>query len=175
MQEKEIKSHILEIQTNSEKVCDNKSVGMIIEKQGKILLVERMKPPFGFAFPAGHVDNHGSFEQAAIDETFEETGLKVTKLELIFEGKLDNYCRRTGGTWHDWKIYKTEVEGKINFSKEESKGCGWYTREQIIKLLDRTQKYLQGKISEEDWIKHPGMEPLFELQLGINKLINFTI
>lgn len=175
MRKEEIQTNLKEVQKKSEKDCDNKSVGMIIEENGKILLVEREKPPFGFSFPAGHVDDHGSFEQAAIEETSEETGLKVTSLSLIFEGKLKNYCRRKGGTWHYWKIYKTKVEGEINFSREESKQCNWYTKEQVQQLVDRSKKYLAGEISEEEWNKNPGMEPLFQLQLGIDKLINLSI
>ena len=42
-------------------ICDHKSVGMLIRKGGKILLIERKRPIFGFAPPAGHVDNKGSF------------------------------------------------------------------------------------------------------------------
>jgi len=38
------------------KSCDNTSVGMLVRKEDKVLLLERMKPPYGFAPPAGHVD-----------------------------------------------------------------------------------------------------------------------
>lgn len=166
---------LAEVQEKSEKICDNKSVGMIIKRNGKILLLERMKPPYGFTFPAGHVDDHGSFEQAAIDETMEETGLHITKLTPIFEGKLENQCRRTGGTWHDWKIYNVETEGEINFSREESKKAGWYSMEEIKELVNKTKEYLDGEITDEQWIKDPGMEPLFYLQLGIDKLVDLSV
>ena len=38
------------------KKCDHTSVGMLVWKNKKILLIERKKAPFGFAPPAGHVD-----------------------------------------------------------------------------------------------------------------------
>ena len=87
------------------KNCDNKSVGMLIWKDDKLLLIERMKFPFGFAVPAGHVDDHGSFEDAAKEEVQEEVGFEVTNLKLITEGRKENICRRPGGASPSPKIY----------------------------------------------------------------------
>lgn len=53
------------------------TVDIIIEIEGGIVLVERKHPPFGWAIPGGFVDYGESFEQAAVREAFEETGLKV--------------------------------------------------------------------------------------------------
>lgn len=156
--EDEIKRYLSEVQKASDKNCDNTSVGMIIKKDGKILLNERMKPPFGFAPPAGHVDDHGSFEDAAIEEVKEEVGLTVTKLALIFEGRRENYCRRKGGTWHYWKWYEAEVEGEIVANPDETIRVGWYSKEEIKKLAKRAEGYLAGKISENDWQNNPGLE-----------------
>lgn len=78
------------------KDCDNTSVGMYVWKNEKLLLIERKKFPFGFAVPAGHVDKHGSFEDAARDEIQEEVGFEVTDLELITEGRKENVRRRFG-------------------------------------------------------------------------------
>lgn len=65
------------------KLCDNKSVGMIVWRNDKLLLIERKKPPFGFAPPAGHVDDDKSFEVAAKRELKEEVGLDTDNLELL--------------------------------------------------------------------------------------------
>lgn len=146
------------------KDCDNTSVGMIVRKGGKILLIERMKPPYGFAVPAGHVDEdftpegQKDFETAAGRELEEEVGLKANKLKLIFEGKQENSCRRPGGTWHYWKIFETETTGELNRSKDETKQAGWYGSEEITALGERTEKYLRGETSEEEWRKNPGLE-----------------
>lgn len=156
--EDEIKEKLREVQEKSEKVCDNTSVGIIIRKEDKVLLIERGKPPFGFAPPAGHVDDHGSFEQAAKDEVNEEVGLEVTKLQLVYEGRRENYCRRKGGTWHDWKLYEAETDGDLNRSFDETKQAGWYSKDQIEELAKRTEKYLAGEISEEEWQNNPGLE-----------------
>lgn len=156
--EDEIKANLKEVQEKSDKVCDNTSVGIIIRKDDKVLLIERKKPPFGFAPPAGHVDDHGSFEQAAKDEVYEEVGLTVVGLKLVDERKRENYCRRKGGTWHQWKLYEAEVEGELDPSRDETKQAGWYSKEQIEGLAQRTEKYLAGEIPEEEWQNNPGLE-----------------
>lgn len=56
------------------------TVDIIIEIEGKIVLIERKNPPFGWALPGGFVDYGESYEQAALREAFEETNLKVTDL-----------------------------------------------------------------------------------------------
>lgn len=56
------------------------TVDIIIEIDGGIVLIERKNTPHGWALPGGFVDYGESFEQAAVREAQEETGLKV---ELI--------------------------------------------------------------------------------------------
>ncbi|MGB9706462.1 MAG: NUDIX hydrolase [Microgenomates group bacterium] len=153
----------------SPKGCNHTSVGMLVWQGDRLLLIERKKFPFGFAPPAGHCDGD-DYESAAKRELEEEVGLKPTRLKLVFEGRRENPCRRPGGTWHYWKIYQVEAEGEVKRSLEETKQTGWYLKEEIKNLAERTKRYLDGKISEEDWQKSPGIEPVwYELfkQLGI--------
>jgi ADP-ribose pyrophosphatase YjhB (NUDIX family) len=56
------------------------TVDIIIEIGGKIVLIERKYPPPGWALPGGFVDYGESFEQAAVREAMEETGIAVTDL-----------------------------------------------------------------------------------------------
>ena len=54
------------------------TIDVIIELQGKgIILIERLKPPHGWALPGGYVDYGESLESAAVREAKEETSLDV--------------------------------------------------------------------------------------------------
>lgn len=56
------------------------TVDIIIDIDGKIVLIERKNPPYGWALPGGFVDYGESYEEAALREAKEETGLIVTDL-----------------------------------------------------------------------------------------------
>ncbi len=126
-----------------DKTCDHASVGMFVWKEGKLLLIERKKFPPGFAVPAGHVDDDTSYESAAKRELLEEVGLTATKLELIFEGRKENPCRRKDGTWHQWKLYKVEATGELKPSESETKQAGWYTLEEVTMMKDKLEPVIQ--------------------------------
>jgi ADP-ribose pyrophosphatase YjhB (NUDIX family) len=136
--------------------CDNKSVGIIVWKSGKLLLIERRNFPFGFAPPAGHLDGD-SYEEAAKRELKEEVGLEVTNLKLLHEERADTSCKRGGG-WHYWKIYEVEVKGEVKRSLQETKQVDWYDLKQIRSLAEKTRMYREAKISASDWEKEPGIE-----------------
>jgi|SRR6185436_7117968 len=142
-------------------ICDHTSVGMLVWKDNSLLLIERKRFPFGFAPPAGHVDVHGSFEQAAKNELKEEVGLEVENLKLLTEGKKENLCRRESGTWHYWKIYEAEATGEVKGAEDETKQAGFRAKGDLLALAAKTEQYLRGKISENEWEKSPGLEPVW--------------
>jgi len=107
-----------------DKKCDNTSVGMLVWRNEKVLLIGRKSPPFGFAPPAGHVDGDSTFEDAARRELKEEVGLDAKNIELVAEGRKENHCRREGGDWHYWKIYKIEALGGIIANQDATKQAG---------------------------------------------------
>lgn len=152
------------------KECDHASVGILVFKDDKLLLIERKLFPFGFAPPAGHIDQHGTPEQTAKDELREEVGLHTDSVKLETEGKKNNRCRRLNGDWHYWYIYKAEAQGEIRGSPDETKRVDWYSNDQIHSLANRTEQYTAGKISEKDWEDSPGLEVVWLewfKQLGI--------
>ena len=61
------------------------SVDIIIEKDNKLLLVRRGKPPFldMLCLPGGHVDFEESVEDAARREAKEETNLDVELIDIL--------------------------------------------------------------------------------------------
>jgi 8-oxo-dGTP diphosphatase len=60
-------------------------VGIVIEKDGGIVLVKRGSPPHQeeWSLPSGFVEADESAEEAALREAEEETGLKIEIIELI--------------------------------------------------------------------------------------------
>lgn len=143
------------------KLCDHKSVGMLVWRNDKLLLIERRKPPFGFAPPAGHIDGDNSFEESARRELKEEVGLEAKNLQLLTEGRKDTSCRRKDGDWHYWKIFKVETGGDIKRNKDETKQADFYTKSGLLALGIKTEKYLRGDIKQKDWEKSPGLEPVW--------------
>lgn len=60
------------------------AVDVIIEYQGKIVLIKRKNPPYGWALPGGFVEYGETVEQSAIREVKEETGLDLEGLSQFF-------------------------------------------------------------------------------------------
>ena len=59
-------------------------VSAAIWRDGKVLLVERAKPPKGiWAFPGGHVELGETLEEAAARELQEETGMTARLQSLL--------------------------------------------------------------------------------------------
>lgn len=106
------------------------SVGALIERNGKYLLIERAKPPLGFAVVAGHVDEGESPEAALAREVKEESGLDLESSSLILEGELDDTCRHNI-TVHYWYLYKCTTKGEITANEKETLSIGWYTKEEM--------------------------------------------
>lgn len=142
----------------SPKICDHTTVGMFVWKGDRLLLIERGKPPYGFAVPAGHVDGDATFEDAAKRELKEEVGLNTSGLTLVAEGRKENKCRREGGNWHYFKFYEMTANGEVIRSPDETKQARWFSVDEMKKFAERTEQYLAGKISEEEWEKSPGLE-----------------
>lgn len=160
--------------------CDNTSVGILVFQDNKLLLIDRKKPPYGFAAPAGHVDDHGDpedseekrFEYAALEELEEETGLHAGELTLWAYGRMENPCRRPGGSWHYWRIYIAgKVTGTLRPSKDETKGHFWCSGSNMWYLLGGHPLKIEGRevILEpvwKEWFRLRGVLHLFPDTLG---------
>jgi 8-oxo-dGTP diphosphatase len=59
------------------------TVDIIIEFEGKIILIERRNKPYGWALPGGFVDYGESLEEAAVREAREETSMEISNLRLL--------------------------------------------------------------------------------------------
>ena len=110
------------------------SVGALIERDGKYLLIDRAVPPLGFAGVAGHVDEGENEARAIAREVKEEVGLEVSNPELLFQEELDwNWCSK-GVQSHYWYLFRCSVSGDTERSVRETKSAGWYSKEEVKTL-----------------------------------------
>ena len=123
------------------------SVGALIKKGDKYLLIDRVDPPLGLAGLAGHINEGEVPEETLLRKVREESGLTIKNHSLLFEEEVGwNWCR-AGVQSHYWYIYKCEVEGEVQNNPEASKSIGWYSADEIKKLkLEPAWKYWFKKL-----------------------------
>jgi ADP-ribose pyrophosphatase YjhB (NUDIX family) len=149
------------------KVCDNASVGVLItDDAGRYLMFDRATPPPGCAPPAGHVwDDHRSYDDAARAEVSEEVGLTVETLErLPIGGWRHNRCRRTPGSrglGHEWQVFRATVTGTLVPSVRETRNVRWLTVGEMQALAERTVSYAYAEMSDAEFARAPGIEPVW--------------
>ncbi|MFH1769860.1 MAG: NUDIX domain-containing protein [Parcubacteria group bacterium] len=121
--------------------------GAIIERDGKYLLMDRMHPPFGFACSAGHIDEGETPEETVVREVEEETGLKVTKYELVMNTVDEGHACSHGVDVHEWSVYRCEVTGEMKFNLEEAKSIDWYSSEEMKQIkIEPIWEYIFKKL-----------------------------
>lgn len=67
---------------NTYNVMDQSAHTIVINRKGGILLTQRRDVPF-WVIPGGHINKKESPKAAAIRELYEETGIKLKKVNLI--------------------------------------------------------------------------------------------
>lgn len=104
--------------------------GVAIEERGRYLMVqEKLEKCYGqWNWPAGHVDEGETYEQAAIREAKEEVGVDVELGEKI-------------GEWVDRNGERTRVlfaakrtKGDIRIKNDEILGIAWLTKNEMTAL-----------------------------------------
>ncbi len=131
--------------------CNNGSVGVLVTRrrpggdgERELLLIERLKVPYGFAPPAGHPERGETAPVTAEREVGEEVGLRGLVLSALSDpgvnGHYRNACRRPGGGYHFWLFYEAEVPSsvRVSASPAETKSHRWVTRAELQGLADLT-------------------------------------
>lgn len=107
------------------------TVDIIIEYQGKIVLIERKNIPFGWAIPGGFVDPGESLEAAAVREAKEETSLDV---KLIRQLKTYSDPSRDARQHTIATVFIAKGEGTLK-AADDAKNAGIYSIDSIPKNL----------------------------------------
>lgn len=160
------------------KICDNKSVGIIIRQGDKFAMIKRKNFPVAYAFVAGHLDSD-TFEKAAVKESKEEADITVFSLKKKLEDKFYNPCRRENGSWHDWQVFEADRWAGELKSGSDAKEAFWATRDDLVKLAERTlyfstkldipledlAQFIPAVTKDSEWQKDPGLEPVWLVML----------
>ncbi|MBI2148759.1 NUDIX hydrolase [Candidatus Woesearchaeota archaeon] len=125
------------------------SVGAIIKKKNKYLIINRNLYPAGYAGIAGHINKGEKTEQALKREVKEETNYNIISKKLLFHEIIKGNECRTGFIKHEWFLYYCKCNGKLKLLKREEKSIKYITKKQINKL------YKQRKLEPvwEYWFK----------------------
>lgn len=119
---------------------------MVYDNSGRILVQDRKDPDWpGVTFPGGHVEIGESFTDSTIREVYEETGLKVSNLQLCGIKDWTN----DDGTRYIVLCYKTsDFEGDLISSDEGEMFWIPLSRISELKLADGMENMLKLFINE---------------------------
>ena len=120
---------------NDDTVLTRVVAGVVIEKDGKYLLVQEKAKCYGkWNLPAGRVEKGDSFEKTAIKEAKEETGFDVelTAKIGIFQEKPENAVKHA----YQAKI----IGGELTVPKDELLDARWFTIDEIEKMKDQLRE-----------------------------------
>ena len=110
-------------------------IGVMLMKDNKVLLAKR-KNAHGdgeYAFPGGHLEFGESFQDCAIRETLEETGVEISNIKFQYLANVKKYGGKHYvhiGLTADWKLGEAQV-----LEPDKSEAWGWYAINQAPQPL----------------------------------------
>lgn len=129
------------------------TVALIIEEQGKYLMVEEYNEDENnrlvFSNPCGHIDEHESILDAARREGYEETGCNITLLNLIC---IHDYVKENETIYRFTFLARRDDENAKLVAKDpdgEILRVRFYTKDEIYANKDKWRTRLVGKSFDE--------------------------
>ncbi|MCJ1907514.1 NUDIX hydrolase [Planococcus ruber] len=128
--------------------------GIIIERNGQILLQHR-KDDDVWGIPGGVMEPGETFEETAVRETLEETGLKVEDLKLfgLYSGEEGFAEYANGDQVFSVQIifHATDFAGELIQDAEESKEHRFFSPDQFPHLNPHQARFIL------DWVHQPNL------------------
>lgn len=106
-------------------------VGVMVFKEGKVLMAKR-KGSHGageYSFPGGHLEYMESFEECAIREVREETGIEIKNIKFQFVTNTKKYTPKHYvhiGLTANWASGEPKT-----LEPEKSEEWGWYSLDEL--------------------------------------------
>ena len=140
--------------------------GSLIVKDNKILMVQEAKKEcYGqWNFPAGHVDEKELITDAAIRETFEETGCKIKLTGVL---PISTIVLANGQTVVTIKFSADIIDENIKVDKTEQLDVQWI---ELDKVKGMTKEELRGFDTALNDIRNLENGKIYPLDLFDNKI-----
>ena len=125
------------------------TVATVVEKNGKYLLVdERCNGELVFNQPAGHLDSGETLVEAAVRETFEETGWHVQLQGVVGVALYTSPHNQV--TYHRTTFFATAVAQDSEQALDEGiEQAVWMSYDDILANRDRMRSHLVIKCIEQ--------------------------
>lgn len=99
--------------TTENNLIKHTAVGIIIEKNNKILLIKRQQYPYGLGIPACHIHHKESIDSALTRLFRNKIKGEMSSKKIIFNQTIIDPCRY-GGELHEWSLFKCNVKNLQN-------------------------------------------------------------
>ncbi len=122
------------------------SVTILIDEFGRLLLQQRKFPLGAWGITGGLMELGESTEEVAKREVFEETGLKIDKLNLInvYSGSQNNIKAENGDEFYVVTVayYSEDFEGELSVDKAESITFEFFHPNELPKNIVKSHKVI---------------------------------
>ncbi|MEM2924599.1 MAG: NUDIX hydrolase [Methanocellales archaeon] len=118
------------------------SIGAVITRENRYLLLDRRRYPFCYSIIAGHLHKNETPEMGITREVKEEANLEVKRLKLLYHGIVEGDRCRRGVDIHEWYLFECICHGEPR-ENSEAKRLEWVAKEELSKInLCSTIRYL---------------------------------